>query len=70
MEYGVRKLQANPCEKANFFSKIFYGWTIPLYKRTYGKILDVSDVCKPLTEDQSRTLGHRLNKYTMQNKII
>lgn len=62
MESGGRKLQPNPRENANFLSLLFFGWTIPLFKRTYGKILDASDVCQPLTEDQSYTLGDRLNR--------
>lgn len=63
MESGGRKLQANPRENANPISLLFFGWTISLFKQTYGEILDASNVCKPLTEDQSRILGDRLNRY-------
>lgn len=67
MEYGSeRKFQVNPCQNANYGSKLLFGWTIPLFKRTYGKILDAGDVCRPLTEDQSRALGDRINKYRIQ----
>lgn len=71
MESGGRQLKANPHEKANFLSLLFFGWTIPLFKQTYGKILDASDVCKPCTSDQSRILGDRLNRYkkcSLQNR--
>lgn len=65
MESGCRKLQINPREKANWISILFFGWTIPFFKRTYGKILDSSDVSEPLEEDQSRVLGNRLERYEM-----
>lgn len=68
MESGGRKLRANPREKANFLSLLFFGWTIPLFKQTYGKILDASDVCKPLTEEQSHVLGDRLNRWMKYKK--
>lgn len=68
MEYASVKLQTNPFENANFLSKLIFGWTIPIFKRslrTHGKILDAGDACKPITNDQSRILGERLHKYCL-----
>lgn len=65
MESGRRKLQANPRATANFFSIVFFGWSIPLFKRTYNKVLDATDVSEPLTEDRSSTLGDRLERYQL-----
>lgn len=62
MESGSRKLQPNPRQTANLFSIIFFGWTIPLFKQTYDKILDYGDVCEPLPDDRSKALGDRLER--------
>lgn len=63
MESGHRKLLANPRATANFISILFFGWSIPLFKRTYNKILDSNDVSEPLVEDRSSILGDRLERY-------
>lgn len=63
METGNRKFQANPRETASWISILFFGWTIPFFKRTYDKVLDSSDVSEPLTKDRSGVLGDRLEKY-------
>lgn len=63
MESGTRKLQTNPRERANWLSILFFAWTIPIFKRTHGKLLDASDVNEPLKEDQSYVLGNRLERY-------
>lgn len=63
MESGNRKLQANPRASASWFSILFFGWTIPMFKRTYNRILRVCDINEPLTVDQSRVLGDRLERY-------
>lgn len=70
MESGTRKLQSNPRNNANWFSILFFGWTIPIFKQTYGKILDSCDVCEPLKCDQSKVLGDRLERFAINvNKI-
>ena len=63
METGKRKFQSNPRQTASILSIIFFGWTIPFFKRSYKKILDPNDVSEPLVIDQSSTLGDRLEKY-------
>lgn len=62
MESGVRKLHANPRKTANWLSVLFFGWSIPIFKRTYNKILDPNDATEPLISDQSSVLGDRLER--------
>lgn len=69
MESGTRKLQTNPREHANWLSVLFFGWTIPIFKRTHGKVLDSTDVNEPLKEDQSHVLGNRLERYVKVYRI-
>lgn len=52
----------NPRKTANLISKIFFGWTIPIFKQTFGKTLHGSDVYEPLQEDLSNVLGDRLER--------
>lgn len=74
MESGCRKFQPNPRQTANLFSIVFFGWTIPLFRRTYDKILNCDDVSEPLPDDRSKALGDRLERYVVyklhQNKRL
>lgn len=63
MESGHRKLLSNPRETASWISIIFFGWSIPLFRRTYNKALDSCDVSAPLKDDRSSILGDRLERY-------
>lgn len=60
MESTHQKLKSNPREKTNFLSIIFFAWTIPLFKKGYGKILQLEDLFQPLNSDKSELLGDRL----------
>lgn len=60
MESMKHKFAKNPREGANFFSKVLFTWTIPLFKMGYEKILQMEDVFRPLNVDHSDSLGHRL----------
>lgn len=60
MESTQQRFAVNPSEKANFFSKILFTWTIPLFKLGYVKMLQMEDVFRPLKEDHSDSLGDRL----------
>lgn len=60
MEAVHLELSPNPREKTNFLSIIFFAWTIPLFKKGYGKILQLEDIFQPLNEDKSNLLGDRL----------
>lgn len=60
MESTQRKLQPNPCEKANFLSKMFYIWFFPMLCKCQKKILEMHDLYQPLNSDKSSNLGDRL----------
>lgn len=60
MNTGTRTYLPNPRDSAGTFSKIFYIWTIPLFRIGYGKILELNDLYQPLRVDRSKTLGQRL----------
>lgn len=62
MESGHRKLVKNPRQSANLISIIFFGWSIPILKKTYHNILHPNDAFEPLDEDRSENLGNRLEK--------
>lgn len=63
MESGYRELQKNPRQNANLISIFFFGWAIPLVKRSYYKILHPNDTFAPLDNDRSSKLGDRLERY-------
>lgn len=68
MEYGHRRLSKNPRQNANFLSVIFFGWSIPIFKKTYNvNVLHPNDAFQPLDEDLSEILGDRLEKYVLFN---
>lgn len=60
MESTQCQLPPNPRESANFFSIVFFTWTLPLFKKGYEKILKLGDIFQPLTSDRSQRLGDRL----------
>lgn len=60
MESNQRELPPNPRETANIWSIIFFGWTIPLFKKGYATVLQLNDVFRPLNCDKSQSLGDRL----------
>lgn len=65
METGTRKLKENPRHKANFLSVLFFGWSIPIFKTTYDKVLEAHDAVEPLQQDRSKLLGERLERYSL-----
>lgn len=60
MESARLNLPVNPREKANVLSKLFFVWTIPIFRKGYTKVLQVEDIYQPLTDDRSEKLGDRL----------
>lgn len=60
MESYQHELPPNPRETANILSIIFFGWTIPLFKKGYESVLQLNDVFRPLNCDKSQSLGDRL----------
>lgn len=77
MESARRNLLANPRQSANLLSMLFFGWSIPIFKKGYAKPLDSEDVYEPLDKDRSSNLGGRLERcvcyhglITFVNKIV
>lgn len=62
MDTGNRKYLPNPRDTAGILSVIFYVWTLPLFRKGYEKILELSDVFHPRRGDRSETLGQRLEQ--------
>lgn len=62
MEPKESESKRNPRKSANLISRIFFGWTISIFKRTHDKVLYSSDVFEPLSEDLSNVLGDRLER--------
>lgn len=62
MESGHRKLLKNPRRSANLLSVLFFGWTVPIFKKGYTKLLHPNDVFEPLDTDKSKMLGDRLER--------
>lgn len=60
MESSPTKLLINPCENANFLSKTFFIWTLPIYKLRHRNEINMNDVYEPLKNDESEALGDRL----------
>ncbi|XP_037922789.1 multidrug resistance-associated protein 4-like [Hermetia illucens] len=60
MEAVQRELGPNPRNGANIFSQIFLIWTAKIFKIGYKKVLDVTDLFRPLHNDQSDVLGDKL----------
>jgi ATP-binding cassette, subfamily C (CFTR/MRP), member 4 len=52
----------NPCETANVFSKLSFWYTRDLFRKGYNKVLEPSDLYRPLKADESGVLGDRLEK--------
>lgn len=63
METIKTKLKSNPRDTANIFSILFFTWTIPLFKESSSKILEIEDICHPRACDQSKILGDRLERF-------
>lgn len=62
MESGHRKLLKNPRQTASIASILFFGWSIPIFKKTYKHILQSNDAIEPLNNDRSEYLGDRLER--------
>ncbi|CAG9863640.1 unnamed protein product [Phyllotreta striolata] len=56
------KFNPNPRETANIISQVFFGFTLPTFRKGLKKELDVDDVYNPLESDKSDYLCQRLEK--------
>lgn len=62
MDFTEQRLPPNPAEKANFLSKLFFIWIMPLFKKGYSKDLEVEDLYDVLKGDQAKHLGDKLER--------
>lgn len=62
MESTRLKLSPNPCENANFVSKLLFLWLIPFFKMRNKKEININDLDGPLRCDLSESLGDKLEK--------
>lgn len=60
MESAQKKLPTNPYEHTNYISKLFFVWTLPFVRKGFKSVLNIDDIYKPLSSDQSESLGNRL----------
>lgn len=70
MDSAYRTLLKNPRQSANLISFLFFGWSIPIFKKSYHKVLHPNDTFEPLDEDRSDRLGDRLEKYKVYKRIL
>ena len=57
MEFQERHFKPSPRETAGFFTKLFFTWTLPLYKLGRKVKLGVDDLYTLLPNDASEKLG-------------
>lgn len=63
MESGRRNLSKNPRQSANLLSVVFFGWSIPIFRKSFKNDLHANDAFEPIDEDRSELLGNRLERY-------
>lgn len=61
-EQDQEKQRRNPRENSNIFGILTFWYTRDLFRIGYNKVLGISDLYKPLKEDESGVLGDRLEK--------
>lgn len=62
MDPSKKNPLTNPLASANLLSVLFFGWSIPMFKKSHGKQLNRSDVFDPLDGDRSNYLADRLER--------
>ncbi|XP_052777823.1 ATP-binding cassette sub-family C member 4-like [Mya arenaria] len=62
MDESSKHFNPNPILKANPISKLFFWWLNPLFRKGYARQLEVDDLYNVVAEDQSDTLGDKLEK--------
>lgn len=61
-EQEQKNQRRNPREESNIFGILTFWYTRDLFRVGYNKVLAISDLYKPLKEDESGILGDRLEK--------
>ncbi|XP_077300828.1 ATP-binding cassette sub-family C member 4-like [Arctopsyche grandis] len=54
--------KTNSRERANFLSKLWFLWMLPLFRKGLSKDLTVTDLCQPVKDDLSEELANKLEK--------
>lgn len=70
MESSYQKLLKNPRQSASLISVLFFGWSIPLFKTSYKRVLNSNDAFEPLSDDRSKVLGDRLERYRNDQRLF
>ncbi|CAG9768550.1 unnamed protein product [Ceutorhynchus assimilis] len=68
---GTHKTERHPYQNANFLSKIFYIWMLPIFKVGLKKDLNEEDLLPPLKSHNAQDLGDKLEaswKYEITNR--
>ncbi|XP_059490470.1 probable multidrug resistance-associated protein lethal(2)03659 [Neocloeon triangulifer] len=64
MKLDEEPREPNPRQGANPFSVAFFTWTLAIFRRPKEKgSLELKDLCAPLTEDEAKILGDRLERH-------
>lgn len=60
MEFRQKTYCENPREKASAISVLFFLWTYAIFQKGYSKLFGIEDLCAPLKNDRSETVGNNL----------
>ncbi|XP_057653036.1 ATP-binding cassette sub-family C member 4-like [Diorhabda carinulata] len=63
MDLGFTLTLDNPKRNANVFSRIFFGWVIPMIKRCVRHNLEIEGLYRVLEKDQSELLTDKIERY-------
>ncbi|KAH1014057.1 hypothetical protein HUJ04_002952 [Dendroctonus ponderosae] len=63
MDAAFKLKKDNPKKKANFLSKLFFAWTVPLFQIGNKRKIQLTDLYKTLPADKSEFLGDKLEYY-------
>ncbi|XP_066138463.1 ATP-binding cassette sub-family C member 4-like isoform X2 [Euwallacea fornicatus] len=63
MDAAFKLEKENPKKKANFLSKLFFAWTIPLFHLGSKRKIKLTDLYQTLPVDKSEVVGEKLQRY-------
>jgi hypothetical protein len=63
MDTQTQKVCKNPYESANPFSKLFFWWMIPLFRKGFSGDISRDDVPNAPIVDKASSHGLKLEKY-------
>nr|XP_046485751.1 ATP-binding cassette sub-family C member 4-like isoform X2 [Neodiprion pinetum] len=62
MDTKRRQCLPNPEESSNFLSRLFFGWSFPIFLKGAKRDLQITDLYDPLKSDESERLCNRLER--------